>query len=75
MPLNAVQGKNGSDQNKYTGPAPPTGIHRYIFQLYELSDMLALDENATKREVQTNLEPILLNAARLVGTYQRENQQ
>ncbi len=72
VPAGAIQGKNSADSNKYTGPAPRTGKHRYFFRLYELSEALLLDENATKVEVQAALQPVLLNAAELIGTYQRE---
>jgi Raf kinase inhibitor-like YbhB/YbcL family protein len=70
VPVGATQAKNGSDENKYVGPAPPTGTHRYIFQLYELSAPLDLDANTNKADVQAELESVLINAARLVGTYQ-----
>ena len=71
VPVGIIQGKNSAGENKYAGPAPPTGTHRYFFRLYELSDSLLLDENATKAEVQTALESVLLTEAELVGTYQR----
>lgn len=71
VPSGAVQGKNGTGGNTYIGPAPPTGVHRYFFRLYELRGTLSLNESATKEAVQTALQPLLISQAELVGTYQR----
>lgn len=70
VPEGAIEGKNSADQNNYTGPAPPTGVHRYFFRLYALSGSLDLDENATKEDVQAALKPFLIEKAELIGKYQ-----
>lgn len=71
VPAGAVQGKNSSGGNRYIGPAPPSGMHRYFFKLYELSSELDLDESATKQVVLDALQPVLLGQAELIGTYSR----
>ena len=43
-----VQGLNSWNKNKYGGPCPPSGTHRYFFKLYALDCKLELDETATK---------------------------
>lgn len=62
-------------ESHYTGPCPPPEYepkeHRYIFKLYALSDVLALAEGATKREVLSALAPLLLTEATLIGRYAR----
>ena len=71
VPSGAIQGANGAGQSRYTGPAPPTGTHRYSFRLYALRGELTLDHTATKEDVQEAMEPILISQAELVGTYRR----
>lgn len=70
-PARAIVGKNSAQTNTYIGPAPPTGVHRYFFRLYELSGVLALTSNATKQEVLDALASILLDTAELIGLYSR----
>ncbi len=72
LPHGAVQGQNGSGQNKYSGPAPPIGSHRYFFRLYALGDELLLEDSVTKADVLAALKPVLLAQTELVGTYQRQ---
>ena len=35
-----IQGKNSAGENKYIGPCPPSGTHRYFFKLYALDTTL-----------------------------------
>lgn len=42
LPLGATQGKNDFGNNKYDGPAPPSGTHRYFFEVYALNITLDL---------------------------------
>ena len=69
VPPGATQGKNSGGESKYTGPAPPTGTHRYFFRLYALSHKLDLDENATKDEVQNAMKPVLISKTEMAGNY------
>jgi Raf kinase inhibitor-like YbhB/YbcL family protein len=68
-----VQGKNGAGQNKYTGPCPPTGNHRYLFKLYALDQMLDLKEGATKKALQEAMKGHILSSGELIGHYQKTN--
>src|SRR5690349_14878042 len=45
-------GKSTSGHNRYIGPCPPYGEHRYFFKLYALDCLLSLKEGATKKEVE-----------------------
>lgn len=72
VPPGAVQGLNGSGQNKYKGPCPPSGNHRYFFKLYALSERLNLKQNVKKREVEEAIKPYVLSQTELMGTYSKE---
>lgn len=69
-----VEGKNDFGRSGYGGPMPPPGhgTHHYHFKLYALEEPLDLPPGATKDEVVRAMEGIILAAAELVGTYERE---
>ncbi len=66
-----IQGANGRKENKYTGPCPPSGTHRYFFKLFALDSMLDLKEGASKAELESELAKHTLEQAELVGTYKK----
>ena len=67
----AITGQNSSGKNKYTGPCPPNGTHRYFFRLYALSSELQLPESADAEELEDALAGHVLSRAELIGTYQK----
>ena len=71
-PEGALQGLNGSGENKYKGPCPPTGTHRYFFKLYALNRTLDLNTNAKKVEVEITMKPYIISQTELIGTYSKE---
>jgi len=71
VPSGAIVGKNDFNQNKYSGPCPPSGEHRYFFHLYALDTLLDLKENANLTEIKANIRDHLLAEAELIGLYQR----
>jgi Raf kinase inhibitor-like YbhB/YbcL family protein len=64
-------GKNGREQDAYTGPCPPDKEHRYFFRLYALDTQLALKKGATKQDVLSAIEGHVIAQAELMGTYNR----
>ncbi len=75
-----IQGKNGSGQTGYIGPAPPRGDgpHHYFFWLYALdSNTSELKSGMTSDQLIAVIENHVLGQAfpkeqaRLVGTYER----
>ncbi|MFW6120451.1 MAG: YbhB/YbcL family Raf kinase inhibitor-like protein, partial [Petrotogales bacterium] len=46
------QGKNDFGKQKYGGPCPPSGTHRYFFKLYALDTMFDLEAGATKKQLE-----------------------
>jgi hypothetical protein len=72
VPPGAVQGKNSWGRVGYGGPCPPSGTHRYFFKLYALDSKLALQEGATKGQLEKAMKGHLLEEAELVGLYTRK---
>ena len=71
IPPGAIQGQNGLGQSQYIGPAPPNGIHRYFFNLYELKGKLDLNQNATKIDVLSAIDGLTTAKAELIGIYKK----
>lgn len=72
VPTGAIQGKNSANTNKYIGPCPPSGTHRYFFKLYALDKMLDLSSSAGKSEVEVAMKDHIIEEAQLIGLYQRQ---
>jgi Raf kinase inhibitor-like YbhB/YbcL family protein len=66
-----IQGKNSWNRNDYGGPCPPSGTHRYFFQLYALDLMLDLPKGSTKAELKASMEGHILDHAELIGLYKK----
>jgi Raf kinase inhibitor-like YbhB/YbcL family protein len=64
-----IVGKNSSGQNKYAGPCPPAGTHRYFFKLYALDATLSLSASAYKNDVIAAMEGHILAQGELMGTF------
>ncbi len=66
-----VTGKNGKGENKYTGPCPPEGVHRYFFKVYALDEMLTLPEGSDKKALEKAMETHIIAQAQLMGLYKK----
>jgi len=70
-----IAGANGAGKNAYTGPCPPPQYepseHRYVFTLYALDSMLALQAGASKKEVKAAMQGRILDQTQLIGKYKR----
>ena len=62
-----VQGMTDSGKNKYHGPCPPSGVHRYFFKLYAL-DVESLDAE-DKDDFYSQVEEHAIAKAELMGKY------
>lgn len=51
LPKSSQVGLNSWNRQKYDGPCPPYGIHRYYFTLYALDTKLDLDSSKVTSEV------------------------
>ena len=72
LPPGARRGRNDWGQNRYGGPCPPIGRHRYFFKLYALDATLdSLGDGATKADVERAMQGHVLAQAQVMGTYKK----
>jgi Raf kinase inhibitor-like YbhB/YbcL family protein len=62
------QGKNDFDDQRYNGPCPPSGTHRYFFRLYALGTMLDLKSGATRAQLDAAMSGHIIENTQLIGT-------
>ncbi len=68
-----VSGKNSARQDGYTPPCPPSGTHRYIFNLYALDvPSLNLQPGATRDQVTSAMSAHILAQVKLTGRYAKQ---
>jgi Raf kinase inhibitor-like YbhB/YbcL family protein len=63
-------GVNSWKRTEWNGPAPPKGLHHYVFKLYALDRKLGL-ARPTKDELEAAMAGHVLDEAKLTGTYQK----
>ena len=66
-----ANGANGVGRSGYTGPCPPSGMHRYFFRLYALGAKLDAAAGLTKDALSQAMEGHILAQAELMGVYSR----
>jgi Raf kinase inhibitor-like YbhB/YbcL family protein len=66
-----IVGTNSRKQNKYTGPCPPSGVHRYNFKIYALNTSLNLSDTSGKRTLMAAMKGHILAEAELVGLFNK----
>ena len=72
LPSGAVPGLNSWKRNRYGGPCPPSGTHRYFFRLYALDSTLNLPSSATKAALEGAMRGHIIAQGELMGTYRRK---
>lgn len=72
VPAGAVQGRTDFGDNRWGGPCPPSGVHRYQFKLYALDTVLDLPAATTKKELEKAMNGHTIGKSTLVGTYRRK---
>lgn len=68
LPAGTVQGMTDFGKQKYGGPCPPIGAHRYFFKLYALDTELNLSA-PSKPDLLAAIEGHILAETQLMGTY------
>ena len=69
--IGAVLGKNSWSKAAYGGPCPPSGVHRYYFRIYALSDYPDVNPGASKSKLKRAIKDITLDECKLMGTYSK----
>jgi len=64
-----VQGKTSWGTNKYKGPKPPSGTHRYFFRIFAIDAVLNLEEGSSREELEEAMKAHILEKAELIGLY------
>lgn len=64
-----LQGLNDFNKIGYSGPCPPEGVHRYVFIIYALDDMLPIDGGAPKYDVLNAIDKHVIGMGKLTGKY------
>ncbi len=72
LPSGSKEGLNDWQRTGYGGPCPPIGRHRYFFKLYVLDTSLEFSHIPTKAEVEAAMQGHILQAAELMGTFEKE---
>ncbi len=68
-----VSGNNGTGRTGYTGPCPPSGLHRYYFYLYALDvPSLNLKAGADRSAVEAALKSHVIGIAEAMGKYEKQ---
>ena len=65
------EGRNDFGRRGWGGPCPPSGTHRYVFELFALSAPLDLPGTPSAADVRRALAGRVIAEARLTGTYRR----
>lgn len=69
--LDAVIGINDFGVNNYGGPCPPSGDHRYYFDLYALAEKVSYPRDAAFVDVMERIHSIILEKTVIIGIYGR----
>jgi Raf kinase inhibitor-like YbhB/YbcL family protein len=65
----AVMGQTGTGKPGWVPPCPPSGIHRYNFQLYALDTILSIPSSTDKNGLLEAMEGHVIENATLTGLY------
>lgn len=65
------EGRNDFGRSGWGGPCPPSGSHRYVFEVFALDRTLQLGGTPSAAEVRRAMSGHVLGSGRLVGTYRR----
>jgi hypothetical protein len=72
LPRGARTGRNDYGHDRWNGPCPPVGRHRYFHKLYALDVVLGNLGPLTKAGLEQAMTGHVLQEADLVGTYQKQ---
>lgn len=71
IPEGSVEGTNDFGGTGYGGPCPPSGEHRYVFNLYALDCRLELTLDNKREDLEKAMEGHIIDKAELTCIYRR----
>jgi len=71
LPAGARQVRNDFGRERYGGPCPPSGTHRYYFKVYALNTD-SLEEKITRGNFFEVVQKHTIGSAELMGRYRRK---
>ena len=74
-PPGALQGTNDFGSAGYSGPCPPSGTHRYDFQIRALNTLLNLPAGASRADVDAVIRGHIIATGLLMGRYAKTARQ
>ena len=66
-----TEGRNDFGETVYRGPCPPSGTHRYRFEVFALSAPVGLVTGYSADELRSAIADVTLASGVLTGTYAR----
>src|SRR5437660_2058110 len=72
VPKGGLQGTNDFPGQRYDGPQPPSGTHRYYFKIFALDQMLDLKPDAKRRDVDAAMKGQVNAQGELMGRYSKK---
>jgi hypothetical protein len=72
--VHGTEGINDFKQDRYGGPCPPSGKHRYFFKVYALSALLDLPIHTNKVQLEKAMSEHIIAFGELIGLYKRNTQ-
>jgi Raf kinase inhibitor-like YbhB/YbcL family protein len=66
-----VVGLNDFRRNRYNGPCPTSGTHRFYFKIYALNTELNLKISTKKKKLLMEMRRYVIAKGELVGIYKR----
>jgi len=73
LPQGGTQGQNDFGNTGFGGPCPPQGMHRYVFRLFALDQMLDIAPGASQADLLKFMQGHILETAELTTTYTRQS--
>ena len=69
VPPRGVQGVNDFGKDGYGGPCPPSGTHRYFFQIFALDIVLDLKPGAKRGAVDKAMSGHVIGQGKLMARF------
>jgi Raf kinase inhibitor-like YbhB/YbcL family protein len=70
--LKGVHGTNDFGKSAYSGPCPPSVIHRYSFKIFAVDRELDLSSGAKRSEMDAAIKGHVITQGELMGRYARK---